>query len=435
MTIGTSDGLTYESSVHHILNIPMGTGIQEDERKTREDKINYENEYLRLKKENIPPQDKKNEHTPTSPNAVIADASGNIVPPIITDAVGDKPIPRITVTPKQNVEELQPLLDLSDSTDVNVAKMGDALLGRNQERYKLFPEKILDTLIDAFKLPKDVIQGGEDPMTPRNIGRAFELASAGIFGPGPIAAKVVDGTLGVMAGVGSKTANKIDNTLANAMESRGFSHDQIYNATGWYRGLDNKWKYEIPDTGMKAKANLIKPGDYKLDQVIDHPELFKAYPDLKDLKIKVVESIPFGDSGAPRLGMFDHNTQTLTIAATDVSKMKQTIIHEIQHAIQNREGFARGTNLDYEADKLLNLVLNKMSENISPEKNNLLGDFAKRLLLNDHKDYNNPAIHSYLRNFGEYEAEVVRNRLKRGATVPPYKEDLYPGLPPMQIGQ
>jgi hypothetical protein len=58
---------------------------------------------------------------------------------------------------------------------------------------------------------------------------------------------------------------RIDNLMmANQMEKAGKSALTIKTATGWERGVDGKWRYEIQDVKLKKDSY----GDYKIRDVV-----------------------------------------------------------------------------------------------------------------------------------------------------------------------
>ena len=134
-----------------------------------------------------------------------------------------------------------------------------------------------------------------------------------------------------MAGPRSQTA-ALD-TLVDAQRrfDAGEDADAIYQDTGWVRGQDGRWRYEIPDD-----INAIDFGDRSastLGQVYDNPRLYAAYPELRDI------SVSFADTSYG--GGYNPQAITLNAAYTD-QQAKEALIHEVQHAIQDIEGFAVG---------------------------------------------------------------------------------------------
>ena len=94
---------------------------------------------------------------------------------------------------------------------------------------------------------------------------------------------------------------RLDNLkAARQFEAMGKDPKTIKWATGWERGADGKWRYEIPDLKFKHNYELNRKNANttvigrefslpfaKLSDVIDAKELFDAYPQLKNIKLTV----------------------------------------------------------------------------------------------------------------------------------------------------
>ena len=202
---------------------------------------------------------------------------------------------------------------------------------------------------------------------------------------------------------------RLDNlSVAREMEADKKDAKAIKMATGWERGADGKWRYEIPDMKEfdrngnllyrknhpdyaryielldKEDANLFEDGEaltveeraefetlskkyesdkfggekldnnHRLEAYVDAPELFKAYPELKNVGLR------FEDTGGNEIAsyhlissVFDFDGEDFgdivvntgkVSAYTPTKELKSCILHEMQHAIQWIEGFARGGN-------------------------------------------------------------------------------------------
>jgi len=64
--------------------------------------------------------------------------------------------------------------------------------------------------------------------------------------------------------------------------------EKIWIDTGWEKGADNKWRFEIDDSRAKVKINPIFEIS-SLGDVLDHPLLFRNYPQLKNIKVCYIE--------------------------------------------------------------------------------------------------------------------------------------------------
>lgn len=144
--------------------------------------------------------------------------------------------------------------------------------------------------------------------------------------------------------------------LAAAQEriEAGEAADVIRRDTGWFQGPDSKWRYEISDDqadiisveqwGMHAES-----GNLRLTDMLHHPALFAAYPLLGEIPVTFRKST--GARAAMFCGEMQIDSATFQIeglvgpaggyARRDLLR---TVLHEVQHAIQGREGFASGGN-------------------------------------------------------------------------------------------
>lgn len=130
---------------------------------------------------------------------------------------------------------------------------------------------------------------------------------------------------------------------AETLEKDGASAEEIRKETGWSRGLDNKWKFEIDDSQAKYNEDKIRLGKaVNLNEVLEHKDLFKAYPDLKKVKVKEISNLDANGIYSPNFDCIFINENLPT------QKKLKSLIHEVQHAIQVREGFAVGESPDNE---------------------------------------------------------------------------------------
>lgn len=144
---------------------------------------------------------------------------------------------------------------------------------------------------------------------------------------------------------------RMDNLdVAKQMEEAKKDAKAIKMATGWEKGVDGKWRYEMPDAKIKdtmdvGGGHIVKRYEDdmlwnggKLSKVIDAPELFKAYPQLKDVRIEMDAIM----NDMPSNGEYNPQTKTITIHADELKYLNSILNHEIQHVIQHEEGFAHG---------------------------------------------------------------------------------------------
>ena len=199
------------------------------------------------------------------------------------------------------------------------------------------------------------------------------------------------GTQMLFAGENARTANMQTLNRAKALEAGGAAAEDIRRETGWFRGMDGKWRFEIDDSAMEYRAdgdarlleedgyrrlveltekwvrNTEGRGDpltaeelaeserleseysdrvwteekYELADFLRHSSLFEAYPQLRHASL-VFEKTEPGVNGY-------YNARTGTIVLSDKLRgaPESTLVHEIQHLIQRAEGFARGSTPEY----------------------------------------------------------------------------------------
>ncbi|MBR4476259.1 MAG: hypothetical protein IKO87_01820, partial [Kiritimatiellae bacterium] len=235
---------------------------------------------------------------------------------------------------------------------------------------------------------------------------------------------------------------------AAAMEKAGADREDIWRTTGWWRGRDGKWRVEIPDFTLNLAA-LEATGndpDYfvrkrKLSEVISDTRLFDAYPDLKKITVETPHSDSFG-YGSGLEGTFDGKGRIkLNMSAMDYdpAKVRATLAHEIQHAIQAIEGFAKGGNegqfkavdvrkMRRKAKSLRREGNEKEAARLEAEADELEENALDGMVVVHYQGYMDP-FEAYQSLTGETEARNVEKRLamtpeKRAATPPWESEDV-----------
>jgi hypothetical protein len=157
--------------------------------------------------------------------------------------------------------------------------------------------------------------------------------------------------------------------------------------------------------------------DLSLGEVLHHPELYKAYPELGDLPLTITQ-------GSPHLGSYNSRESWAGGPSMELRQDTDigTALHEIQHGIQNIEGWAPGGNpgrldpmgamqLQNDTRTLLNMprgfdyskVLEKYKDIVPPDiYKAMLSDPNTALFYLD--DYGRQM--NYLRSAGENEANI-----------------------------
>ena len=154
------------------------------------------------------------------------------------------------------------------------------------------------------------------------------------------------------AGEKALTADTNSLSQARTMELNDYSDEEIYQKTGWFKGADGKWRFEISDDeAIIDLSNVANDTTVTLDSILQHDKLFAAYPELRNLSVMVDSNMKDGDAAASfQRGVWDEEYGWLgrrisinpdILYRKDID-LKSTLMHEIQHVIQRKEGFATG---------------------------------------------------------------------------------------------
>ena len=128
---------------------------------------------------------------------------------------------------------------------------------------------------------------------------------------------------------------------------------KTWEKTQWYFDqVDDSWKFHLDGKDVKINAGKDKfftEGQHKLKDLIDMPQLYEAYPEIADRAVYITSMVDRRTLGyySPSDGTIGLNRQydwTQNGTVKPIKNIKETLVHEIQHAIQGLEGFAKGGN-------------------------------------------------------------------------------------------
>jgi len=204
------------------------------------------------------------------------------------------------------------------------------------------------------------VMSGRRPLTERGVTDAAVELAGGAAGAGLLAGPKTGVNIGMFAGRNAATADKTALKRAQDMADAGAGRDDIWKETGWYKGVDGEWRFEIDDRGAYlSDVNAVPPAvrardagesdayirregltdhdQYMVGQNIagHHPRMFDAYPHLKDTMLSRRSGSIFEE------GHFNEKLDNVNVSLL-AENPRSTWLHENQHAIQAREGFARG---------------------------------------------------------------------------------------------
>lgn len=237
----------------------------------------------------------------------------------------------------------------------------------------------------------------------------------------------------------SQSWNKTMAFEASKMAKKGATPQEIWKATGTVKGPDGQWRQEISDKLSKydpeALADLKARDDFDylkhtqpLGGTLEHKELYKAYPDIGDVPVHFMPAERM--KGAYGAYSPTHDRLTLSDQLTP-AKARSSSLHEIQHAIQEREGFAVGGNqrdfakIAYEANQKIGDLNNKMRDIVKQMDNPNIAKQDKELLSIEYEDLMNQRMslvkdaqidpmQAYGNLMGEAEARLTQRRMDLG---------------------
>lgn len=233
------------------------------------------------------------------------------------------------------------------------------LRGRFQRATSLDPQE-QDLADIAVETGASLIPGVGPALAARDFERArrandpagMALASMGAVPGGRLAGllKRYDPTRAeIFIGKTAKTWNEKQADRALAMEAVGVDPETIWQETGTFRAPDGQWRQEISDIGAKGVYTHLPPSEERLaEMVLEHPELLEAYPDLAKIRqFGLREPKARGSYEVTHIQTEDGPKvlgEALVVRGPDEEALASTALHEMQHAIQRREGFQRGSN-------------------------------------------------------------------------------------------
>ena len=216
---------------------------------------------------------------------------------------------------------------------------------------------IVAGVVNAFTAPGRAFSGSDPTFNPEEEAANF---ASNVMGGGIGASRAVPapaGSLGMFIGKTAKTWNAEAEAKALQMEKRGETPQAIWRDTGNWKAPDGAWRQEIPDNTATAKslgwgstADLNKGNSTveSLQNALQHSRLGRAYPGTtrgsdefgKNIAVKI------RSGGGERASYNDGVISVGDVTGFDGSKriQKSPALHEVQHYIQEKEGWAKGGN-------------------------------------------------------------------------------------------
>lgn len=234
-------------------------------------------------------------------------------------------------------------------------------------------------------------------------------------------------------------ATKEEAFKAAQLLKSGKSEKDVWKQIGVGKAPDGEWRKEISDKASKydpealADLRFLDDFDYMkhtqpLGGTLEHEQLYKLYPELSDMPVHFMPAERM--KGAYAAYSPTHDRITLSDQLSP-EKARSSALHEIQHAIQEREGFAVGGNqrdfakIRYEAEQQIGSLNDKMREIVKQMDNPSIEKQDKDVLRTQYEDLMNERMslvknaqidpmEAYGNLMGEAEARLTQRRMDLG---------------------
>jgi hypothetical protein len=187
---------------------------------------------------------------------------------------------------------------------------------------------------------------------------------------------------------------------ADLLAKQGIPEYKITELTGLEKvptpnGFD--WGKQISDKGATIRPDVMKnmtlTNRVRLEDLLDHPELYQKYPELKELKVEDMSWF-WRDWGAQGIYRPKDNAIELkkdwAFDADPIKERTSTLLHEIQHAIQKKENWPGGTNPSWfnkESSKTIQRKLWAAEDSIAKEAAKLSETNVSRFTISNVLNY------------------------------------------------
>ena len=213
-----------------------------------------------------------------------------------------------------------------------------------------------------------IIDNEIDPMSDEAIQAVFDATGLMAL-QAPITG--ARGALGVFGGRMARTADRDALARAERLAEAGADRRAIWDETGWFKGPDGQWRFEIDDSASRLAQDadmfsLDFPLDGRFRDVLDHPALTDAYGMGNQTKVRRADV---------QSGSFDPPSQRIVAKAPDVDQARSVLLHEGQHGVQAREGFAPGGN-PYEMQNIAQQARRAEVDGLRQQMTGLLDDLG-----------------------------------------------------------
>lgn len=139
---------------------------------------------------------------------------------------------------------------------------------------------------------------------------------------------------------GAKAIKADIGKLDDAMKlvDNGANEADVWKQTGWFKGDDGKWRFEVDDSKIKYKPIPKQKVEFdgrefeqnyaNLSEIIDHPELFAKYPELKEMLVSIND---IGGKG----GSYNAGVNMIALNKGNLSQLEDEAVQVIRTQIRD----------------------------------------------------------------------------------------------------
>lgn len=279
-----------------------------------------------------------------------------------------------------------------------------------------------------WKMQKWLAQFAEKFGIETPMGIYIRVRSGEMYGRGPsiatqddlVNAKSESPARYQAAGVKAKTADLNKLSVAEDMEKRGMTRERIFDKTGWWRGEDGKWRFEIKDDIGKIKTGELLFGEddrMPLGELYDNEDLYRAYPQLKNVVVQL-KSLDdnVGGYASKAKNIIAINSSDAEDFESDVSDWKNGITRALKINAKgirgNIDAYLEGKTISREIDKAIRQSGSSFSEDTFATALHRVNNIVKKLpeyTFDDevtNEDYIFNGIRFYYTRFNSLEEEM-----------------------------
>jgi hypothetical protein len=123
--------------------------------------------------------------------------------------------------------------------------------------------------------------------------------------------------------------------------------EKVPGATHTWKGADNITRANIDDRNARLLNTLPSKGSISMGELLDHPELYKIYPDVKNIPVERMSDKLVAYYGEGTKAAYTTRNGKPVILLNPKGTPKEwtsSLLHEITHDVQRQEGLLPGSN-------------------------------------------------------------------------------------------